>query len=60
MKFILASKSPRRKELLTKIGLKFKVVDSKIDESIIEYIVYHFVIYVIICIICNIISLYVI
>ncbi len=36
MKFILASKSPRRKELLNKIGLKFKILDSKIDESIIS------------------------
>ena len=36
MKFILASKSPRRKELLKKIGLKFKILDSKIDESIIS------------------------
>jgi len=36
MKFILASKSPRRKELLKKIGFKFKVLDSKIDESIIS------------------------
>jgi len=35
MKFILASKSPRRKKILEKINLKFKIIDSKIDESII-------------------------
>ena len=33
MKFILASKSPRRKEILNKINLKFKIVPSTIDES---------------------------
>lgn len=33
-KLILASASPRRKELLTKAGYKFEVVVSKIDESI--------------------------
>ncbi|MBI4096760.1 MAG: septum formation protein Maf [Candidatus Levybacteria bacterium] len=31
---ILASKSPRRKELLAKIGLKFRVVESKYEEII--------------------------
>lgn len=31
---ILASKSPRRKELLRKIGLKFKVVESNYEEII--------------------------
>ena len=35
MKFILASKSPRRKEILEKIGLGFKVINSNIDESIV-------------------------
>ena len=35
MKFILASKSPRRKEILKKINLNFKVINSNIDESII-------------------------
>ena len=33
-KLILASASPRRKELLTKAGYKFEVVVSKIDESV--------------------------
>ena len=33
MKFILASRSPRRKEILNKINLKFKIVPSTIDES---------------------------
>lgn len=33
-KIILASSSPRRKELLEQIGLKFKVVPSSIEESI--------------------------
>ena len=36
MKFILASKSPRRKEILEKINLKFEIVPSNIDESVIE------------------------
>ncbi len=36
MKFILASKSPRRKEILKKMNLNFKVLNSKIDESIIS------------------------
>ena len=31
--FILASKSPRRKEILNNIGLNFKVYSSKIDET---------------------------
>ena len=35
MKIILASKSPRRKDLLNKVGLKFEIVDSKLDESLI-------------------------
>ena len=35
MKIILASKSPRRKDLLNKTGLKFEIVDSKLDESLI-------------------------
>lgn len=31
-KYILASKSPRRSQLLKQIGLKYRVVDSKADE----------------------------
>lgn len=34
MKIILASASPRRKELLSKIGLKFEVIPSEYDEKI--------------------------
>ena len=34
MKFILASKSPRRKEILERINLDFKVINSNIDESL--------------------------
>ena len=33
MKYILASKSPRRSEILLKAGYKFKVIPSNIDES---------------------------
>ena len=33
MKIILASKSPRRKQLLQRFNLAFKVVDSNLDES---------------------------
>lgn len=33
MQIILASKSPRRAQLLTQIGLKYKIVPSHIDES---------------------------
>ncbi len=36
MKFILASKSPRRKELLSNIGLKFDVLESDVDESVVS------------------------
>ena len=36
MKFILASKSPRRKEILEKINIEFKIVDSKIDEALVS------------------------
>ncbi len=32
-KYVLASKSPRRKELLTNIGIKFDVIESDFDES---------------------------
>lgn len=32
-KYILASKSPRRKELLTNIGITFDVIESDFDES---------------------------
>ena len=38
MKIILASKSPRRKDLLKKAGIKFKIIDSKLDESTIPLI----------------------
>ena len=33
MKYILASKSPRRSEILLKAGFKFKVIPSNVDES---------------------------
>ena len=33
---ILASKSPRRQELLTQIGVKFETLDNEIDESVYE------------------------
>ena len=36
MKIILASKSARRKKLLNKVGLKFKVVDSKVNEHLVS------------------------
>lgn len=36
MKFILASKSPRRKELLGNLGLKFEIMESSADESVIS------------------------
>ena len=36
MKFILASKSPRRIEILEKANFKFKTIPSKIDESTIS------------------------
>tara|TARA_Y100001970_G_scaffold84982_1_gene107164 strand:+ start:841 stop:1401 length:561 start_codon:yes stop_codon:yes gene_type:complete len=36
MKFILASKSPRRIEILKKSDFKFKIIPSKIDESVIS------------------------
>jgi len=32
-KIILASNSPRRKELLTQIGLKFKIIPSNYEED---------------------------
>lgn len=34
MRIVLASKSPRRKEILNNIGLKFEVVESNFDETI--------------------------
>ena len=36
MKFILASKSPRRREILENIGLEFQIVESSVDESVIS------------------------
>lgn len=33
MKFILASKSPRRKEILENLGLEFEIITSEADES---------------------------
>ena len=36
MKFILASKSPRRIKILKKADFKFRVIPSKIDESIVS------------------------
>lgn len=36
MEIILGSKSPRRKELLEKLGYKFKIVPSDVDENIEE------------------------
>ena len=36
-KFILASNSPRRKELLSMIGLEFEVKPANIDENITDY-----------------------
>lgn len=36
MNFILASKSPRRRELLGTMGLKFEVKESIVDESVIS------------------------
>lgn len=36
-KFILASNSPRRKELLKMIGIEFEVIPANIDENISEY-----------------------
>lgn len=35
MDFILASKSPRRYEILSGIGMEFRVIESNVDESII-------------------------
>ncbi len=34
MKYILASASPRRKELLTRAGFEFEVIPSSIEEKI--------------------------
>ena len=34
-KFVLASKSPRRKELLENIGIKFMVIEGDVDESVV-------------------------
>ena len=33
MKFILASKSPRRREILSNVGMKFEICESNVDES---------------------------
>ena len=34
MKWILASASPRRRELLTQVGLEFEVMVSEADENV--------------------------
>ena len=34
--FILASSSPRRRDILNQIGIEFKVVESNIDEEVSE------------------------
>lgn len=34
MKVILASQSPRRSEILNKIGLKFEIIPSSFEENI--------------------------
>ena len=34
MKYILASQSPRRRELLARTGLEFEVIPSDVDEKI--------------------------
>ena len=36
MDFILASKSPRRREILSGVGLKFEIIESQVDETIIS------------------------
>ncbi|MBQ4527888.1 MAG: septum formation inhibitor Maf [Clostridia bacterium] len=36
MNFILASKSPRRREILSNVGLLFEIVESDVDESTIS------------------------
>jgi septum formation protein len=36
MRIILASNSPRRKELLTQVGVSFEVIPSKFEENIID------------------------
>ena len=36
MNIILASKSPRRKEILEKLNIKFKIIESSIDENIVS------------------------
>ena len=36
MNFILASKSPRRRSILSDIGVKFEVLESSVDESVIS------------------------
>ncbi len=33
MKFVLASKSPRRREILSNVGMDFEVLESEVDES---------------------------
>ena len=35
--YILASASPRRKEILELVGLEFKIIPSNFDESTIEF-----------------------
>ena len=36
MKYILASKSPRRSEILKNAGFKFTIIPSSVDENIIS------------------------
>ena len=36
MNFVLASKSPRRREILSGVGLRFDIMESNVDESIVS------------------------
>ncbi|WP_026878471.1 Maf family protein [Ignatzschineria larvae DSM 13226] len=36
LKILLASRSPRRRELLTQLGLNYQVIDVEVDESIVQ------------------------
>ena len=37
MKYILASQSPRRRELLARTGLEFEVIPSDVDEKMLSW-----------------------